>query len=36
MIAMGLSSSEKQQGILFAENLEEIRKIVEGWDPEQK
>ena len=30
MIAMGLSSSEKQQGILFAENLEEIRKIVEG------
>ena len=34
MIAMGLSSPEKQQGILFAESLEEIRNYVENWKRE--
>ena len=29
MIHMGLSSEEKQQGICFAENLEEIRALLE-------
>ena len=32
MIAMGLSSREKQRGILFAESLEEIQRIVERWN----
>ena len=30
MSAMGLSSPEKQRGILFAESLEEIEEILEG------
>ena len=30
MSAMGLSSPEKQRGILFAESLEEIKGILEG------
>ena len=30
MSAMGLSSPEKQRGILFADSLEEIRQIIEG------
>lgn len=29
MIDMGLSSTEKQKGILFADNMEEVRKILE-------
>lgn len=30
MIEMGLSSQERQQGIYFAENLDQITKIVQG------
>ena len=30
MIVLGLSSEERQRGIYFAENLEEIRRILEG------
>ncbi len=29
MIDMGLSTEKRQQGIYFAENLEEIKKIIE-------
>lgn len=29
MIEMGLSTDEKQKGIYFAENLEEIKNIIE-------
>lgn len=29
MIEMGLSTDEKQKGIYFADNLEEIKKIIE-------
>ena len=30
MIEKGLSSEERQEGIFFAENLEEIRQILSG------
>lgn len=30
MIDKGLSSEERQQGIYFAGNLEEIKRIIEG------
>lgn len=29
MIEMGLSTDEKQKGIYFADNLEEIKNIIE-------
>lgn len=30
MIEMGLSTREKQKGIVFADHLEEIKNIIEG------
>ena len=31
MIEMGLSTEERQQGIYFAEDLDAVRKILQGW-----
>ena len=32
MIRMGLSSEEKQRGVYFAENLKDIRRILELYE----
>ena len=36
MIEKGLSSNERQEGIFFAENLEEIQKILKLYIPDQQ